>query len=113
MSQLTDDEVINLFSAGKIVDVPTPKYAVGGATMDDNREPGFASGDPLARAMQNELYKSDLSVPPLMEGGRRKRRRSRRKQKGGRRSGNGGKKPRFQLTLKATVRLRSRSRQQK
>jgi hypothetical protein len=107
MSQLTDGEVIQGFDAKNIVATPVPKYAVGGATFDNNDEPGFASADPLARAMQNELYESDLSKSPTMEGGRRKRKKRRsvrkRKQRGGAK-----KQPRFQLTMKATVRLRSR-----
>jgi len=117
MSRLTTDKVMELFDAKKIVDVPAPTYAVGGAALDDNKVPGFAVENTeeshLARAMLDEPYKSDLSVPPLeegiMAGGRRRSRRRRsRKQAGGRRTGK--KQPRFQLTLKASVRLRSRSR---
>ena len=109
MSQLTDVEVIEGFDAKNIVATPVPKYAVGGATFDNNDEPGFASADPLARAMQNEPYESDLSKSPTMEGGRRKRRRSKRRSVRKRKQQGGGKKqPRFQLTMKATVRLRSR-----
>jgi hypothetical protein len=111
MSQLTDPEVMYLFPGEEVVATPAPKYAVGGATFDNNDEPGFAEGDPLAANMRRAEYRTDLSVSPMMEGGRRrKKRRSvrKRKQKGGSK-----KQPRFQLTMKATVRLRSRQRQQK
>jgi hypothetical protein len=108
MSQLTDEEVMGLFPAEKVVATPAPKYAVGGSTLDDNDVPGFASADPLARAMQNEPYESDLSKSPMMEGGRRKKRRSKRSVRKRKQRGGGKKQPRFQLTMKATVRLRSR-----
>jgi len=123
MSTLTDANVVEMFNEREIGDAGVPLYAKGGVGYDDNDAPGFAVGDPLVRAMMEGAYKTEESVPPMMEGGGRRYRRRRtakRTQKGGRRrrsgrSGKhrgGGKKHRFQLTLKATIRMKSRKRQQ-
>jgi hypothetical protein len=109
--QLTTEEVERLFDAREVGDVGAPRFAVGGAALDFNQE-GYQGTDALADAMKAAPYVTEESVQPdLQEGGRRRRRRT-RKQKGGKRR-SFGKKPRFQLTLKATIRLRSRSRKQR
>ena len=105
-----------MFDVREVGDAGAPKYAPGGAALDNNRVPGFAEGDSFGRNFQEAPYKTEESVTPMMEGGRRLGRiRSRgqtRKQKRSRsqRGGRKQNKPRLQLTLRATVRLRSRSR---
>ena len=118
-------EVAERFNVNEVGDAGVPKYARG---FDDNTVPGFGVNeeDPDAvfgRQLQNASTKSDLSVTPMMVGGRRqtkgrrhrhrqtkRRRRTSQKGGGGKKPRSGGRKPRFQLTLKATIRMRSRSR---
>lgn len=115
---LTNEEVVTLFDAREVVDAGVPKYAPGGAALDNNNVPGFAVGDSFGRKLQEEPYKTEESVTPMMEGGRRRdrtRTRTRKQKRSRSRSQRqrGGRKPRLQLTLRATVRLRSRSRRLK
>lgn len=119
MSALTNATVSELFGAGEIVDAPVPTYAKGGAAYDDNDQPGFGfdKSNPDAvfgRQLLKDSITPDVTKLPSTQIGGRRRSRLSRKQKGGRRlrrlSRSGGKKPRFQLTLKATIRMRSRSR---
>jgi hypothetical protein len=104
MSKLSDKEVVDLF--GGLTDTKDPRFAVGGGAADDNTVDGYAVGDEFGRAMQDAVYRTDLSVYKSMEGGRRSRRRRQTKRKSQR--GGGKKQPRFQLSMKATIRLRSR-----
>ncbi len=116
---LTNEQVKDLFDAKGIVDAGVPKYAEG---FDNNNVPGFDVDEHDAdavfgREMENASSTSDISINPMLRGGARRRKTKRRgyrkSQKGGRRGrlgrGRGGGKPRFQLTMKATIRMRSRS----
>jgi hypothetical protein len=116
MSVLTNDTVADLFSVEKVGDAGVPKYAEG---FDNNNVPGFGVDERDAdavfgREIENASSTSDISINPTLRGGGRRRNRK-TKRRYGRKTQKGGK-PRFQLTLKATIRMRkqkrSRSKQQ-
>jgi hypothetical protein len=110
MSALSDEQVVELF--GGLTDAKDPRFAVGGGAADDNTVDGYAVGDEFGRAMQDAVYRTDLSVYKSMEGGRRRKRQTKRKSRKGRKQRGGSKKqPRFQLSMKATIRLQKKQKQ--
>lgn len=92
-----------LFGNGVTAGAETPTYVTNGPPK------GAIGYGPGGYRTQEEILEEG-SGPNLLSsrgGYRKKRRATKKKQRGGRRS---GKKPRFQASVRMTIRLRSRSR---